>query len=430
MSFSDPRQFLTDLFHVAVEASVPKNVLSAHLPVQPKGRTIIVGAGKASAQMAAALEQICLNNRDWHSPLSGLVVTQYGAAETCQNIEIVEAAHPVPDAAGEQAARNMLELVETAGENDLVIALISGGGSSLLSLPVEGLTLADKQQINRSLLSSGAPISAMNMIRKMFSKVKGGRLGAAAYPARLVSLIISDVPGDDPALVASGPSVASIGGAKEAAALVKAFNIALPPAAEQVLSLDRNRPPVPGDACFEFEEHCVIASAKLSLDAAADAARLAGCDVIVLSDAIEGEAREVGQEHGALVREKLLMRSGHRPLLILSGGETSVSIEGGFENAGKGGRNSEYLLALALSIQGLCGVFCLGADTDGRDGSEDNAGAFCDGTSIERMALAGINAQEKLDRHDAWNAFNSVGDLLISGPTGTNVNDFRALLIS
>lgn len=429
MSISDPKAFLTDLFNVAVRASVPEVVLPMHMPLSPKGKTILVGAGKASAQMALAFERGVEKTQNWNSPLSGLVVTQYGAAEQCKFVEIVEAAHPVPDAAGEAVAARMLDIVSEAGDDDLVVALISGGGSSLLCLPADGLTLRNKQLINSSLLASGAPISAMNSIRKMFSKVKGGRLGAAAYPAKLLSLVISDVPGDDAAKVASGPTIASVGGADEARGLVKKFKVDLPNAAMEMLAGKYNSPPTPNDDCFENANFQVIASAMLSLNAAAKSARKAGCEVIILSDAIEGEAAEVGVEHGRLLKEKLAQKKIQKPLLILSGGETVVSIEGGLSNAGKGGRNSAYLLALAIEIEGTKGVYCLAADTDGRDGSENNAGAFCDGASVERMKKVGVIAKESLRNLDAWAAFNATNDLLVTGPTGTNVNDFRALLV-
>ncbi len=429
MSITDPKAFLTDLFHAAVRASVPKVVLPMHMPASPKGRTIVVGAGKASAQMALAFEQEVEKNPNWKSPLSGLVVTQYGAAERCQFVEIVEAAHPVPDAAGEMAAARMLDIVSEARADDLVVALISGGGSSLLCLPADGLSLKDKQHINSSLLASGAPICAMNSIRKIFSKVKGGRLGAAAYPAKLISLVISDVPGDDAGKVASGPTIASVGGVEEARKLVEKFKVDLPSAAMEMLAGNNNPPPSPKDKCFEYASFQVVASAMLSLNAAAKLARKAGCDVIILSDAIEGEAAKVGAEHGRLLKEKLMQKKTQKPLLILSGGETVVSIEGGLSNAGKGGRNSAYLLALAMEIEGVNRVTCLAADTDGRDGSENNAGVFCDGTSVWRMKKMGVIAEEYLAKHDAWNAFNATSDLLITGPTGTNVNDFRALLV-
>ena len=419
---SDPRAFLRSLFLTGVAAALPEAVLAGHLPEKPKGRTIVIGAGKASAQMALAFEKL------WDGPLEGLVVTQYGCAEACKQIEIVEASHPVPDKAGFDAGQRMLALVAEADRDDLVVALISGGGSSLLPAPAPGLTLKDKQAINRSLLTCGAPISAMNALRKIFSSIKGGRLAAAAFPARVVSLIISDVPGDDPALVASGPTVADKSGIDEARAIAEKYDIRLPGAAMEILQKDSNPPLAPDDPRLALASHSIIASAAMSLNAAADAAREAGCEVLVLGDALEGEARELGEAHARLVRERK-SRALARPLLILSGGETSVSLGRDTPPGGKGGRNSEYLLALALGVAGVENVAVLAADTDGRDGSEDNAGAFADGSSVSRMAAAGVDAQALLDRHDAWSAFDAVNDLLVTGPTGTNVNDFRALLI-
>lgn len=419
---SDPRAFLRSLFVTGVQAALPAAVLAGHLPEKPKGKTIVIGAGKASAQMALAFE------RFWDGPLEGLVVTQYGCAEACKNIEVVEAAHPVPDKAGLSAAQRMLALTAEAGSDDLVVALISGGGSSLLPAPAPGLTLEDEQVINRSLLTCGAPISEMNVVRKMFSAIKGGRLAAAAFPAPVVSLIISDVPGDDPALVASGPTVADRSGVGEAREIIKKYNIELPAVAAKILAEKSNPPPVPGDPMLTRATHRVIASAAMSLKAAMDAAKEVGCDVLVLGDALEGEARELGEAHASLVLGHK-SRTPARPLLILSGGETSVSLGAGEFCGGKGGRNSEYLLALALGISGQNNIFALAADTDGRDGSEDNAGAFADGSSVARMAAAGVDTQFHLDRHDAWSAFDAIGDLLVTGPTGTNVNDFRALLM-
>lgn len=424
----DPYKFLEHLFYVAVNASVPAAVIGDHMPQSPKGKTIIVGAGKASAQMAKAFEQHCKNNPDWDSALGGLVVTQYGAEENCEHIEIVGASHPVPDRSGLEAAKRMLQLVQDAKKDDLVVALISGGGSSLLPLPAKGMDLADKQKLNEALLACGAPISKMNAVRKMFSQVKGGRLGIAAHPAPLLSLVISDVPGDDPALVASGPTIADESSAKEAVQIIKQYSIDLSGGAKKVLLDKKNLPPKPTDQKFSKSSYQIISSAKLSLEAAAKEAKKSGCETIILSDAIEGEAREIGREHGKMIVEKIASGIGEKPLLILSGGETSVTIAKG-QSYGKGGRNTEYLLALAIEISGIKNVLCLSADTDGRDGSEDNAGAFCDGKSLSRMASINIEAEKFIQKHDAWSAFKGVGDLLITGPTGTNVNDFRAALI-
>ena len=426
---ADPRSFLTDLFHCAVGVSVPERVLADFMPEQPKGRTIIIGAGKASARMAAAFEAQCAKDSGWRSPLSGLVVTQYGAGADCQHVEIVEASHPVPDQSGFEAAQRMVELVKGAGPDDLVVALVSGGGSSLLCLPAGGLSLSDKQQLNRILLASGAPISAMNTIRKMFSGIKGGQLGVLAHPAQLVSLVISDVPGDDASMVASGPTIADNSGLEEALGFVKQYNIALPDKLHTYLSQGGNGSVSPNDRRFDSAEHHIIASAGLSLRAAAKKAEDAGCDVEILADDIEGEARDVGVEQAKLLRLHGARRPFLRPLLILSGGETSVTLGQSDSQPGKGGRNTEYLLALAREISGLENVYCLAADTDGRDGSEDNAGAFCDGTSVSRLREKQLDVENFIRNHDAWSAFNILDDLLITGPTGTNINDFRALLV-
>jgi len=423
-----PREFLEQLFYIAVKASVPAAVMGKHMPASPKGKTIIIGAGKASAQMAKAFEEICAKDPDWQSPIGGLVVTQYGSAERCKHIEIVEASHPVPDEQGFAAAKRILQLVEGAQKDDLVVALISGGGSSLLPFPGPGMDMRDKQHLNEQLLASGAPISKMNAVRKMFSMIKGGRLGVAAYPARLMSLVISDVPGDDPAEVASGPTIASFSDVQEAKKIIADYKIELGEAANQSLKREDNIPPKPDDKRFASATYRVIASARLSLEAAADKARGAGCEVIVLGDAIEGEACEVGREHGKMIVEKAAITGRIKPLLILSGGETSVTIPKG-EVPGKGGRNSEYLLSLALEISGVKNVVCLSADTDGRDGSENNAGVICDGSTHQRMAHKNIEIEEYLHAHNAWSAFDAVGDLFITGPTGTNVNDFRAALV-
>ncbi len=421
-----PREFLRMLFDAAVAAADPAVTVAKHLPAPPKGRTIVVGAGKASAAMAAALEAV------WHGPLEGLVVTRYGYGATCRKIEIVEAAHPVPDAAGETAARRMLKRVAGLTPDDLVIALISGGGSALLPLPAPGLTLADKQEVNRQLLASGMPIHDMNLIRKHLSAIKGGRLAAAAAPARVVSLVLSDIPGDDPALVASGPTIPDARGPGEARTLVARYGLQLPPAAANWIASQACAAPLPDDPAFARNSVALIASAALSLRAAADLAETNGIPTHILSDAIEGEARDIGLMHAALAREVATRnRPFQRPALLLSGGETTVTIgaAGTGLKPGRGGRNSEFLLSFALKIAGLEGVHALAADTDGIDGSEPNAGAFADGGSTLRMRVAGIDPPAALAGHNAWTAFNATGDLLVTGPTRTNVNDFRAILV-
>jgi glycerate 2-kinase len=420
MIVKDPRTFLTSLFDAAVRAADPLTGIRAHLPAKPKGRTIVIGAGKGSAQMAAALEQC------WDGPLEGLVVTRYGFAARCEQIDIIEASHPVPDAAGQVASRRLLKLVEGLSEDDLVIALISGGGSALLPSPAGRLTLEDEIAVNRALLASGAPIAAMNVIRKHLSTIKGGRLAAAAYPARVVSLVVSDIPGDDPALVASGPTVAGAGTRSEALDLIRLYKMDLPAAVISHIERPEADAPGPDDPRFARNEVHVIASAGVSLEAAASQARDAGIEAAILSDAIEGEAREAAHVHAAIAREILYRdRPFRKPIVLLSGGETTVTLAG----KGKGGRNSEFLLSFAIDIDGHHGIHALAADTDGIDGSEDNAGAFADGSSVSRLRSAGVVPAEMLRNNDAWSAFNAIGDLFVPGPTGTNVNDLRAILI-
>ena len=419
---ADPRGFLAGLFATAVEAADPLAALRNHLPQRPVGRTVVVGAGKAASQMAAAFERL------WDAELSGVVVARAGPVEACERIEVLQASHPVPDENGLAASARLLDAVGGLTSDDLVVALISGGGSALLAAPAEGLTLADEIAVNRALLSSGAPISAMNVVRKHMSRIKGGRLAAAAAPARVVSLIVSDVPGDDPALVASGPTVPDSATAEEALAIVRDYRIELP---ERVLAHIRSagaRAPSPTDPAFRDNVVEVIASARLSLDSAADAARAAGVETTILSDRIEGEAREIGRMHAALAREHAeRARTPARPVLLLSGGETTVTIGGG--PCGKGGRNTEFLLAFVLDIDGVGGIHALAADTDGIDGSQDNAGAFCDGETAARIRAAGGDPRRLLLAHDAWSAFDLAGGLFVPGPTGTNVNDFRAILV-
>lgn len=414
------RELLESLFRTAVAAAQPALAVRRSLPEPPRGRTLVIGAGKASAQMAQALEAA------WPTPLSGLVLTRYGYGAPCRSIEIVEASHPVPDAAGYLATRRILEKVSGLGHDDLVIALMSGGGSALLAAPAAGMTLEDEQAVNVALLASGAPISAMNAIRKELSTVKGGRLAALASPARVATLIVSDIPGDDPALVASGPTIPSASTRANARKLANLYGIILPPAAEEILAGDEHPAPLPTDPIFARNSVTVIASAALSLDAAARRAGEMGVPAVVLSDAMEGEAREVAGVHAAMAREiHTRSRPFARPVVLLSGGETTVTVRGN----GRGGRNAEFLLAFAIAIEGVEGVTALAADTDGIDGTEDNAGAFADGHSTTRMRNAGIDPQAALANNDAYSAFKAIGDLLITGPTGTNVNDFRAIVI-
>lgn len=419
---ADPRAFLVSLFHAAVAAADPVAAIRAHLPEKPKGRTVVIGAGKAASQMAAALESL------WGGLLEGAVVAQHGPVAACRHIDVLQAAHPVPDDAGIAASARLFALVRDLTEDDLVIALVSGGGSALLPAPAGVLTLADEIAVNRALLASGAPISAMNVVRKHVSRIKGGRLAHAAHPARVVSLIISDIPGDNPAHVASGPTIPDGSTPADALAIVQQYRMALPEAVMKHLASPEAAAASPVDPAFRRHEHHVIASARVSLEAAAAKAKAAGITPVILSDSIEGEARDIGLMHAALAREvRHRGRPFTSPVVILSGGETTVTIRE--EGYGRGGRNSEFLLSFAHAIDGLTNVQALAADTDGRDGSEHNAGAFADGESILRMRSAGIDPRAFLMGHDAFSAFQAIGDLFETGPTGTNVNDFRAILI-
>ncbi|CAN7607555.1 glycerate kinase [Phyllobacterium sp. LjRoot231] len=419
------KEFFITLFQAAVEAADPERTIAGHIPPKPKGRTIVIGAGKGSAQMASAFEK-AWTRKYGDSPLEGLVVTRYGFGAPCKHIEIIEASHPVPDAAGLVASKRLLEIVSGLTKDDLVVALISGGGSALLPSPPEGMTLDDEITVNKVLLASGAPIAAMNAVRKHLSTIKGGRLAAAAHPARVYSLIVSDIPGDTPAFVASGPTVTDETTREDALKIVERYNLDLPAAALAHLQSENANAPKPSDAVFAGHEHRVIASAGVSLAAAAKAARNSGVEAVILSDAIEGEAREVAHVHAALAKHVLAKdQPFKKPVVILSGGETTVTVRG----KGKGGRNSEFLLSLAIDIDGADGISAFAADTDGIDGSEDNAGAFADSTSIARLFAKGHDASTYLNRNDAWTAFNAIGDLFVPGPTGTNVNDLRAILI-
>ncbi|WP_192255040.1 glycerate kinase type-2 family protein [Mesorhizobium caraganae] len=420
MTVLEPKSFLISIFDAAVAAADPERTIRDHLPAKPRGRTIVIGAGKGSAQMAAAFEKV------WDGPIEGLVATRYGYGAKCERIEIIEAAHPVPDAAGLEASRRLLEKVQGLTSDDLVVALISGGGSALLPSPAAGLTLADEIAVNEALLASGAPIAAMNTIRKHVSTIKGGRLAAAAYPAKVVSLVVSDIPGDNPALVASGPTVPDTGSREDALASIAAYGMKLPDAVMEHINSAEADAPSPGDERFAGNEVHLIASAGVSLEAAAAEARRQGIEAVILSDSIEGEAREVGGVHAAIAREVATRnRPFSKPVLILSGGETTVTLRA----KSKGGRNSEFLLAFAIGISGADNIHALAADTDGIDGSEDNAGAFADGSTVARMRSAAVDAKAMLAGNNAWTAFSAVDDLFVPGPTGTNVNDLRAILI-
>ncbi|WP_426032474.1 glycerate kinase type-2 family protein [Cypionkella sp. TWP1-2-1b2] len=412
----EDRQLLTALFDAAVQAADPHQALRAHLPARPKGRLVVVGAGKGAAQLAAAFEDL------WDGALQGVVVTRYGYGCPTRQIKVLEAAHPVPDHAGLAASAALFDAVRGLSADDLVVALICGGGSALLPCPPGDLTLEDEAGLNRALLASGAPISVMNAIRKQVSGIKGGRLAAACSPAQVVSLVVSDVPGDDPAQVASGPTVPDRVTREAAREMVAVWQIELPAKVLAWLAGEDGRAPDPDDPVFAGHEVRVIASARISLEAAAAASAV---PAVILSDAIEGEARDVGRVHAAVAREVFNRnRPFQRPVVILSGGETTVTLRG----KGRGGRNSEFLLALALAAEGV-DFAALAADTDGIDGSEDNAGAFADGASMAWLRDLGLDPAALLAGNDAYSAFEALGDLFAPGPTGTNVNDFRAILI-
>jgi hydroxypyruvate reductase len=412
-----PRAILADLFHVALAAADPMRIVPRWLPDPPKGRTVVIGAGKASARMALAFEQA------WPGPLSGVVVTRYGHAEPCTRIRVMEAAHPVPDAAGLAASQALLAAVQGLGPDDLVVALMSGGGSALLPAPPAGLTLADEQSLNRTLLQSGLAIGEMNLIRQHVSQIKGGRLAEQVGPARLVTLVLSDVPGDDPAQVASGPTVPSAGTRAQALAVIARSGLQLPSRVMAHLRAPEADAPKPSER-WSRQVH-VIGSAALSLEAAAMHARTHfGIEAQVLSDAIEGEASLIGLDHAELARR--VQKEDKGATVLLSGGETSVR---GAASQSRGGRNTEYALAFALGVQGCAGIHALAADTDGLDGNSEAAGAFVDGGTIGRLRARGCNPERALRVHDTASALGSIGDLLITGPTRTNVNDFRAILI-
>ena len=407
------KDLLRTLFDAAVARAQPERCVPPHLPSPPKGRTIVIGAGKAAANMALAVET------HWLGPLSGLVVTRYGHGMPCESIQVVEAAHPVPDVPGEAAAARILSMATDAGQDDLVLCLISGGGSALLSLPAAGLTLGDKQAVNKALLLSGATISEMNCLRKHLSAIKGGRLGAAVHPARLVSLAISDVPGDDPAVIASGPTVADPTTFADASAILERYAIDAPSAVAHHLRAAVDETPKPGDRRLAAAETILVATPGEALEAAAGAARAAGYAPVILGDAIEGEARDVAAEQA---RRALGTPPGH---VLLSGGETTVTVRG----RGRGGRNCEYLLALALALDGDPGVWAIACDTDGIDGTQDNAGALLSPDTLARAAAKGLDAGAYLADNDGYGFFSALGDLVVTGPTFTNVNDFRAVLV-
>ncbi len=417
----DPRSLLRSMFDAAIAAAQPDKTLPAYLPAPPKGRTLVVGCGKAAASMAKAVED------HWPGDLSGMVVTRYGYGVPTERIEVVEAAHPVPDEAGRKGAQRMLDMVRGLSADDLVLFLVSGGGSALLPLPAPGLTLADKQAINKALLKSGANITEMNCVRKHLSAIKGGRLAAACAPARVVTLAISDIPGDDPAVIASGPTVADETTFADALAILHKYGISEPAAVVAHLRASRDETPKPGDPRLRNSELHMVAAPQLSLEAAAEVALKAGVTPLILGDAIEGEAREVAIVHAGIARQvKRHDQPARKPCVLLSGGETTVTVRG----KGRGGRNAEFLLALAVTLGAEANIHALAGDTDGVDGTEDNAGAILTPDSLARAAARNVDAKKMLADNDGYSFFSAIGDLVVTGPTMTNVNDFRAILIT
>lgn len=414
------RELLERMFAAAVSAADPSQTMPGYLPAPPAGRTIVVGAGKAGARMAAAVEA------HWQGPLEGIVIVPHGYASECEKIEVVEGGHPVPDEAGADAARRILALAETAGPDDLVLCLISGGGSALMSLPASGLMMHEKAALTGALLKSGADIAEMNCVRKHLSAIKGGRLAAAAAPARLVTLLVSDVPGDDLSVIASGPTVPDPTTVREAADILRKYDIKEPVAAVNYLKKTRDETLKPGDPCFEGNEVHLVATPQKALEAAAAVAEEAGIGALILGDAIEGEAREVARVMAAIARQvRSHAQPAPPPLVLLSGGETTVTVRGD----GRGGRNAEFMLALAVALAEEAGVYALAADTDGIDGTEDNAGAFVAPDTLARAVKSRSNPKKYLGNNDAYRFFRRLDDLFVTGPTQTNVNDFRAILV-
>ena len=415
------RRLLRRMFDVAVAESQPARCVPPNLPAPPKGRVVVIGAGKASAAMARAVED------HWPGPLSGLVVTCHGYAVPCLRIEIVEAAHPVPDEAGLTAAARMRDLVSALDKDDMVLALMSGGGSALLASPLEGLSLEDEQAVSRQLLGSGATIGEMNCVRRHLSAIKGGRLAAASQPAKVVTLLISDVPGDHPWDVASGPTVGDPTTCADALAIVRRNGIELPRHVRAALESGLAETVKPGDPRLRSNEILVIATSQMALEAAANVADAAGVRPFILGDSIEGEAREVGKVMAGIARQAALRGQPFAPpCVLISGGETTVTVRGG----GRGGRNVEYLLSLGISLDGLPGVCAIACDTDGVDGQEEIAGAFLTPDSIARARAKGISPRAFLDDNDGHGFFAALDDAILTGPTLTNVNDFRAILVA
>lgn len=421
MDATQPRRLLRALFDAAVASAQPAVVVPQHLPDPPAGRLIVLGAGKASAAMARAVED------HWSGPLQGLVVTRYGYGVPCDRIEIVEAAHPVPDGAGEAAARRMLERVRGLSADDLVLCLVSGGGSALMPAPAAGLTLADKQAINAQLLRSGAAIGEMNCVRRHLSAIKGGRLAAACHPARVLTLVISDVPGDALHDIASGPTVGDPTTCMDALAILRRYRIDMPASAWAWLESGQGETIKPGDSRLARSETRLVSSPQMGLEAAARLARSVGVTPCILGDSLEGEAREVGRVMAGIARQ---VAAHHQPVappcVLLSGGETTVTVRG----QGCGGRNVEFLLALGVALGGHPGIHALAGDTDGVDGQVDVAGALLAPDTLDRARALGLVPADSLDRNDGHGFFGALGDSVVTGPTRTNINDFRAVFVS
>lgn len=417
----EARRLLASMFDAAVAAAQPSRCLPSFLPPRPRGRVIVVGAGKASAEMARVVEQ------HWDGELSGLVVTRYGHDAPCSRIEIVKAAHPVPDAAGLEAARRMLEMVQGLGPEDLVLCLVSGGGSALLPLPAPGISFEDKQAINQALLKSGATITEMNCVRRHLSAIKGGRLAVACHPAKVVTLLISDVPGDNPVDIASGPTVADPTTSADAIAILRRYDIKVSQQVWAFLASEASESIKPGDPRLEGNETHIITRPQTALDAAASLARNAGIPVHILGDSIEGEARDLGKVMAGITQQVIRRAQPFSaPCILLSGGEATVTVRG----SGRGGRNVEFLLSLAIALNGQQGVYAIAGDTDGADGQEEIAGAFMAPDTIARAWEIGLRPAESLAQNDGHGFFGALGDSVITGPTLTNVNDFRAILIN
>ncbi|MGH8719699.1 MAG: glycerate kinase type-2 family protein [Burkholderiales bacterium] len=417
----EPRTLLREMFDAAINAAQPVHCIPPHLPSPPRGRLLVIGAGKASAAMAKPVED------HWPGELSGLVVTRYGYAVPCKRIEIVEAAHPVPDAAGLAAARRIWNLVQGLSADDLVLCLISGGGSSLLALPLEGLTLEDKQAVNKALLKSGASISEMNCVRRHLSAIKGGRLAAACHPAKVLTLLISDVPGDNPINIASGPTVPDPTTCEDALAIIRRYRIEVPPKVLEVLTSGRGETVKPDDPRVAGIETRMAATPQMALEAAAAVARKADIPTPIFGDSIEGEARDVGKVMAGIALQVAQRGQPFEPpCILLSGGETTVTVRGN----GRGGRNVEFLLSLAVALDAHPGIYAIAGDTDGVDGTAENAGAYLAPDSLARAWASGINPKDSLANNDGHGFFETLGDAVVTGPTLTNVNDFRAVLIT